>query len=233
MTTSATNIVPMPGQDAKARADAETEDKKRLFEWADELLEQIGIKQKVTEANSVDDLRKIKLDVEEVDVVMAIRFALHPRGDKRAKHFEHMKTDTLKRILKMRFEEMVRYREMKLERGGTANEQYDAAICLPDLILTVINEYVDVKKHEAVASTLWSLHTHVFSNFMVSPRLALTSPKPGCGKTTFLDVLALLCQRGKRIDYTTAAALYRGIDRHRPLPDVRVGTGEAFPQSKS
>jgi hypothetical protein len=210
-----TNIVPMPGADAKAHADAETEDKRALFAWADELLKEIGIAQKVAEAKSVDDVRKVNFDAEDVDIVMAVRSALHPRSGKRARHFEHMKVDTLKRVLRMRFEEMVHYREMELKRG-TPSEQYDPAVCLPDVILAISNEYVDVQEHEAVASVLWSLHTHVFDEFMVSARLALTSPMPGCGKTTFLDVLARICQRGKRVDHTTPAALIRGIDRDHP-----------------
>jgi Protein of unknown function (DUF3631) len=213
--TKATNVVQMPAQDAKARADAETEDKRQLFKWADELLQQIGAAQKVAAAKSVDAVRKLKLDVGGVDVEMAMRTALHPVGGERARHFKYLTAVTLKRVLKMRFEEMQRYREMEIERGSVG-AQYDAAICLPDVILAVINEYVELREHEAVAGVLWSLHTHVFDRFMITPRLALRSPKPGCGKTTFLDVLALLCQRGKRIDHTTAAALFRGIDRHHP-----------------
>jgi hypothetical protein len=210
-----TNIIPMPGQDAKARADAETDDKRKLFEWADELLEQIGIAQKVAEAKSAADLRQIKLDVEDVDVVFAIRSALHPSSGKCAQHFEHMKADTLKRVLKMRFEEMQRYREMELERGNV-NEQYASDICLPDVILAAVKEYVDVREHEAIAAVLWALHAHVHDRFMISPRLALRSPRPGCGKTTMLDVMALLTPRGKRVDHTSAAALFRMIDRHHP-----------------
>ena len=69
---------------------------------------------------------------------------------------------------------------------------------------------------KAVAFVLWAMHSHVFERFMITPRLALKSPMPGCGKTTLLDVLALLTPRCKRIDHTTAAALYRGIDRDHP-----------------
>jgi hypothetical protein len=57
-----------------------------------------------------------------------------------------MKADTLKRVLRMRFEEMKRYRELELERGG-ANEQYATDVCLPDVILAVLKEYVDVREH--------------------------------------------------------------------------------------
>jgi hypothetical protein len=210
-----TNIVPMPGQDAKARADAETDDKRKLFDWADQLLKQIGIAQKVAEAKSIDDLHQIKFDADDVDVVFAIRTALHPSSGQRAQHFQHMKNDTLKRVLRMRFEEMKRYRELEIERGSPG-EKYATDICLPDVMLAALEEYVEMQKHYAIASCLWALHAHVFTRFMISPRLAIRSPRPGCGKTTLLDMLALLTPRSKRVDNTTAAALLRGIDRHHP-----------------
>jgi hypothetical protein len=72
-----TNIVPMPAHDAKARADAETDDKRKLFDWADQLLKTIGIAQQVAKAKSADDLNQIRFDTEDVDIIFAIRDALH------------------------------------------------------------------------------------------------------------------------------------------------------------
>ena len=216
------NVVPLPSPDAKARADEETENKRKLFAWADLLLQKIGIAQNVAQAKSADDLEQIKLDVEDVDVVIAVRDALHPSSGKCEKHFEYVKADTLKRILKMRFEELKHYRELELGRGG--HEQYDASVCLPDVILAALNEYVDVKEHEAVAIVLWALHCHVYERFTISPRLALRSPRPGCGKTTLLDMLSLLTPRGKRIDHTTAAPLFRII--HRDHPTILIDEGD-------
>jgi hypothetical protein len=205
------NVVPLPAQDAKARAAAETKAKEALFKWADELLEQIGIAQKIAEAQSIDAVQRIQLDVDAVDVVLAIREALHPSsGDKPAPHFRQMKIDTLKRVLKMRFKEMVRYRELDLERRSP-NERYNPNICLPDVIQAAITEYIELKEHEAVAAPLWALHTHAYEEFMVTPRLALQSPKPGCGKSTLLDVLSLLTPNAKRTSSTTAAERYFAV----------------------
>jgi hypothetical protein len=47
-------------------------------------------------------------------------------------------------------------------------------------------------------------HSHVFDRFMVSPRLALTSPVNGCGKTTALAVIEQLAYRPQRMDNATA-----------------------------
>jgi hypothetical protein len=77
----------------------------------------------------------------------------------------------------------------------------------------VVEKYLDLKKHESIAVALWALHTHVFQNFSVSPRLAITSPVNGCGKTTALVVLEQLASQPQRMDNATPAVLYHLIDR--------------------
>ena len=85
------DIIPLPA-DAKARANERSNDKRALYDWGDELLKQIGIAQQVADAKTVDDLQAIKLDLDNVDVVFAIRDALHPSGGGScARHFEYMK----------------------------------------------------------------------------------------------------------------------------------------------
>jgi hypothetical protein len=55
----------------------------------------------------------------------------------------------------------------------------------------------------------------VFDKFMVTPRLLLTSPVRGCGKTVALDVLDRLVARSELTDNITAAAIYDTIDSDR------------------
>jgi predicted P-loop ATPase len=113
-----TNLIPFPAEsDAKARADAETELKKQLFAWAHGVLQQLGLAAKVAQAMSFDGLRKITLDVDDVDVELAIRNAFRPADGQRAKHFVGLKTGALKRLLKLRFTEMKKDREAELLRG--------------------------------------------------------------------------------------------------------------------
>lgn len=210
------NIIPMPGQDdAKARADAETNLRRALFDWADQLLDQIGITQKVAAAKSLDDLQHVEFDANSIDVMFAIRAAMSPATGKVAKHFENMSEDKLKRIIRARFNHLVHERKRKLERIDT-NTQYDPDICLPDLIAAVLSEYIDVDEHDAVAITLWTAFSHVYDQFSISPRLVLKSPEPGCGKSSLLDLLVLLCARGVRWDAGTAAAMFRCIDADHP-----------------
>jgi hypothetical protein len=84
------------------------------------------------------------------------------------------------------------------------------------LVDHIIRRYVTLKEHEHLATALWVLHTHVYRQFMVSPRLALLSPVRGCGKTTLLHVLKALVHRAKRTDSISPAAIYHVIDRDRP-----------------
>jgi Protein of unknown function (DUF3631) len=84
------------------------------------------------------------------------------------------------------------------------------------LIHFLLEEYVALKPHEYIAVALWVLHTHIYDSFMVTPRLALRSPVPGCGKSTLFDVLARLVARPEKLDWLTTAALYRLIDATHP-----------------
>jgi Protein of unknown function (DUF3631) len=92
----------------------------------------------------------------------------------------------------------------------------DANINALDLVHGLLEQYLELKPHEYVAVALWILHTHVYDQFMVSPRLALVSPVRGCGKTTLLSLLARLCARARKTDSITPAAIIRLVDREHP-----------------
>jgi hypothetical protein len=85
-----------------------------------------------------------------------------------------------------------------------------------DLVDHLLREYIELREHEYVALALWAFHTHVFSLFMVTPRLALRSPAPDCGKTTALDILGKLVARPAKFDAITAAAIYHLVDETHP-----------------
>lgn len=80
----------------------------------------------------------------------------------------------------------------------------------------LLEEYIDLRPHEYVMVALWTLHTHVFRQFLVTPRLLLRSPVAGCGKTQLIDVLAKLTARPKKFDSITTAAIVRAIDENHP-----------------
>src|SRR5262249_32998238 len=71
--------------------------------------------------------------------------------------------------------------------------------------------------HEYVAYTLWAAHTHVYEFFQHTPRLVLTSPTSGCGKSRGLRVLDRLVARPKYSDNWTTATLYESADERRTI----------------
>jgi hypothetical protein len=85
-----------------------------------------------------------------------------------------------------------------------------------DLITYILKQYVEMRKHEYLAVALWITHTHVFEQFMVSPRLAIVSPVRGCGKTIVLSILNVLWAQPEKTDGITPAAIFRLIDDNRP-----------------
>jgi hypothetical protein len=63
---------------------------------------------------------------------------------------------------------------------------------------------------------LWTLHTHVYDRFQVTPRLAVTSPVPACGKTVLAELIEVLVPKPEKSDTITAAAIYHIIDERHP-----------------
>jgi hypothetical protein len=96
---------------------------------------------------------------------------------------------------------------------GSTGGPISANIHALDLVHELLEEHIELTSHEYVAIALWVLHTHVYNQFLVTPRLALVSPVRGCGKTTVLAFLALLAARGRKDDSISAAAIIRLVDR--------------------
>lgn len=66
-------------------------------------------------------------------------------------------------------------------------------------------------EHHAVTVTMWSAHTYLMPKFDTSPRLALLSPEPQCGKSRVLELLELLCLSAEMFNNMSPAYLYRRI----------------------
>jgi hypothetical protein len=60
------------------------------------------------------------------------------------------------------------------------------------------------------------MHTYLLDCFGISPRLAITSPEKGCGKTTLLDVLLHLVMRPLPTANATASAIFRVVEMQQP-----------------
>lgn len=88
-----------------------------------------------------------------------------------------------------------------------------------DLIYQIFKRHIDAESHYLVACSLWALHTHIYRKFNVTPRLALLSPVPNCGKSTVLDILQEIIWNPEYLIDPTSAALYRTANEATLLID--------------
>jgi putative DNA primase/helicase len=94
-------------------------------------------------------------------------------------------------------------------------EPVDGAAVL-DAVSQTCAHYVALPPGAADALALWDAHTHCFDAFEHSPRLAITSPEKGCGKTTLRDVVAMLVPRPLPAESLTPAVLFRVVEKRKP-----------------
>ena len=120
-------------------------------------------------------------------------------------------------------------RELGIETGQDDGQGRTAKIVdtLPwhehvegDLVATALSaslkNYAVISEAAADAIALWVLHTWLVNKFTISPRLAVTSPTKGCGKTTILRWLSHVARRAKRAGSISPPALFRVVDKLQP-----------------
>jgi Protein of unknown function (DUF3631) len=99
-------------------------------------------------------------------------------------------------------------------------EPWPVPVSGPELIGELeagISRYVALPIDGAFIVALWAMHAYCYESFTCTPRLAITSPEKGCGKTTLLDVLFELVPRPLLTGSTSAAALFRTIELGQPV----------------
>jgi putative DNA primase/helicase len=64
---------------------------------------------------------------------------------------------------------------------------------------------------------LWVIHTYLLDELKCTPRLIIGAATEGCGKSLLVDVLSYLVWRPLRTIGLTAAALFRSIDKYKPV----------------
>jgi hypothetical protein len=123
-------------------------------------------------------------------------------------------------------------KEVETERGETEDyAKQGRALNLPepepwpepvngadllDALSTNIRRHVVMPDHAVDTAALWVVHTYLLDCFGISPRLAITSPEKGCGKTTALDVVSRLVFRPLSTANASAAAIFRVVELQRP-----------------
>ena len=83
-------------------------------------------------------------------------------------------------------------------------------------IASTFTRYVALPDGAADSLALWSAHAHCFQSFVCSPRLNISSPEKGCGKTTLRDVLTEFVPRPLPTENLSAAVLFRVIESRKP-----------------
>jgi putative DNA primase/helicase len=83
-------------------------------------------------------------------------------------------------------------------------------------VAETFTRYVALPAGSADALALWTAHAHCFDSFQCSPRLNITSPEKGCGKTTLRDVLNVLVPRPLATENLSVAVLFRVIESLKP-----------------
>jgi hypothetical protein len=83
-------------------------------------------------------------------------------------------------------------------------------------IVALIHRYIVVSDSGAIASALWVFHAHCFGAADYTPYLFIRSATKRCGKSRFLDLLALLVPKPVMTANITVAALFRTIDTQTP-----------------
>ena len=121
-------------------------------------------------------------------------------------------------------------RELKLDTDKTDDAQ-GRAVTIKDVLpwadaiegdrvatglSAALKRYVVLSYTAADAVALWVLHTWLFDRFTTTPRLAITSPTKGCGKTTVLRFLNQVVRRPKRAGSISPPALFRAVEQFSP-----------------
>jgi hypothetical protein len=93
--------------------------------YADRVLHELGLIERIARAASLSDLHRIIFDPDAAEVTLAIRDALRPASGAKAWFFDGLRAGGLKRIIKMRFEDMKADREAELRRDRASRTLRD------------------------------------------------------------------------------------------------------------
>jgi hypothetical protein len=88
----------------------------------------------------------------------------------------------------------------------------DPAFTPAGLVEGIIKKYVTMGEHECVIYTLWVIFTHVYRQFTIAPRIALTSEEENSGKTVLVEIARRLALRPNADSISTGVAIIDHID---------------------
>jgi hypothetical protein len=104
---------------------------------------------------------------------------------------------------------------LKLDPPPAWDEPVDGTPLL-DEIRALLETHLALPPYASTALALWIAHTYAFQHFDHTPRLAILSPEPRCGKTVLLGILQALSCKPLLAANITAAAMFRTIEVAKP-----------------
>ena len=116
-------------------------------------------------------------------------------------------------------------RAIELLEPKPSDEPVDGAKLL-DEIVKAIKTYIVLPDHAARSCAVWTVYTFLVEHFLVSPRLCISSPVMGCGKSTLTDILSRLVWRPLKSSNASPASIFRVIEMHRPC--LLIDEGDTF-----
>jgi hypothetical protein len=175
-------------------------------------------KRKVTDDNDRDrDSGIYRAEIARLALLPLVDFALECKPA--AKRLD-MPRSTLEKLVKV-----------ERRKNGGDNDGQGRAVQIADLkpwddpvdgnalataLVAAIKKYVVLRDDQADTIAFWILHTWLVNEFYISPRLAITSPTKGCGKTTVLRLLNIITRRPKRTGSISPPALFRAVEMFQP-----------------
>jgi hypothetical protein len=110
-------------QNGRGRSHQDDAERQRnLVAWGDEVLKRIGLRQKIADANTIEELQRITFDPDSTAVILAINDALHPANGERQQHFDGLTAAALKKILNNRFNDLRKDRQKQLLGGSDPSD---------------------------------------------------------------------------------------------------------------
>jgi hypothetical protein len=91
----------------------------------------------------------------------------------------------------------------------------DGETLIADMTRTVRN-HVILAPHQALATSLWTIHAHALEVSDHTPRFQIKSPTMRCGKTTLLSTVAAMVPKGLATQNISTSALFRIIEMTQP-----------------
>ena len=91
----------------------------------------------------------------------------------------------------------------------------DGQALVSDMV-EAIRSHVILSEHQALATSLWVIHTYAIDDAEHTPRLQIKSPTKRCGKTTLLNTIKPMVSKCVNTENITMAALFRLIEMFQP-----------------